>query len=280
MCGVAKWKRDAREGFSLDECKSMLNSMRLRPGDAVEFSGGEPTIYKNFSELVRYTKETFGARVVVLSHGRTLKSKRFVESIVNSGIDRFVIPLFSDDPEIHDKITQVPGSFRETTQGFRNLADCGIDFSVKFIAMKPNYKHALGTYRYKLEHHPKARFIVSGYQLMGEAIANSTVVGLRHSLVGPEIHKVLELAEQQGEIVPVFMFPMCHLDPSFWHHYGVGVWHEEVLAPDSRKINLSTELNYEDKHPTCKTCIVQEKCVWAWRRYVQEFGAEDLIPFR
>lgn len=278
MCGVAKWKRDTRAGFSLAEAKRLIDAMALGPEDAVEFSGGEPTIYRGFAELVEYTKREYGARVVVLSHGRSLKSRKFVKTIADRGIDRFVIPLFSDDPATHDYITQVPGSFEETVEGFRNLEEFGIPFSFKFIAMEPNYRDALATYRFKTEHFPKARFIISGYQLMGEAITNQTEVSVRHSLVGPEIEKVLDASEARGEVVPVFMFPMCHLDPSFWTSYGVGVWHEEVVAPDATSINLSTELNYEEKHSVCQTCVMSQKCVWAWKMYVQKFGADELRP--
>jgi MoaA/NifB/PqqE/SkfB family radical SAM enzyme len=280
MCGVAKWKRDSRIGFSFNEAKKLIDSMNLREIDAIEFSGGEPTIYPGFADLVSYTKEKYSPRVVILSHGRTLKNHKFVKSIVNTGIDRFIIPLFSSDPDTHDGITQVPGSFAETIEGFKNLEHFEIPYSIKFIAMQPNYKHALKTYKFKREFFKKARFIISGYQLMGEAVSNVETVSVSHLLVGPEIEKVLLEADYEGEVVPVFMFPMCHIDPSFWNHYGVGVWHEEVVAPDAAKINLSTELNYEDKHEKCKSCVMKSKCVWAWKMYVERYGSEELIPYK
>ena len=59
MCGVAKWKRDSKQQFTLDEAKALIDAMALLSDDVLEFSGGEPTIYKGFCELVRYAKETY-----------------------------------------------------------------------------------------------------------------------------------------------------------------------------------------------------------------------------
>jgi len=279
MCGVAKWKRDSRQSFSLAKCRQLIDDMKLEPGDVLEFSGGEPTIYKGFGEIAEYAKSTYDANVVVLSHGRSLKSEKFVRSLVGRGIDRFIIPLFSDDPELHDYITQAPGSFEQTCAGFENLEAYGFDYTIKFIAMRPNHTHALRTYRLKQKRFAKARFIISGYQLMGEAITNAEDVSVAHSKVKPSIAAVLAEATAAGETVPVFMFPMCLVDPLYWQSYGIGVWREEVVAPDQLKISESTALNYEEKPPKCADCALQYRCTWAWRKYVERFGDDELQPY-
>ncbi len=279
MCGVAKWKRNSRQSFSMERCRKLIDDMNLRPEDVLEFSGGEPTIYKGFGDLAAYAKERYEARIVVLSHGRSLRSEKFVRSLVGKGIDRFIIPLFSDDPALHDYITQVPGSYEQTCAGFENFARYGFDYTIKFIAMRPNHAHALRTYRLKRARFPEARFIISGYQLMGEAITNAEDVSVPHSDARPSIDAVLTEARSHGETVPVFMFPMCLVDPLHWASYGVGVWREEVVAPDQTKISESTALNYEEKPQKCANCCLRYRCTWAWRKYVERFGDEELRPY-
>lgn len=279
MCGVAKWKRDSRQAFTMERCRHLIDEMNLQPRDVLEFSGGEPTIYKGFGEIARYAKGTYNANVVVLSHGRSLKSEKFVKSLVGSGIDRFIIPLFSDDPKLHDYITQAPGSFEQTCAGFENLEAYGFDYTIKFIAMRPNHSHALRTYRLKSERFRKARFIISGYQLMGEAITNAEDVSVAHSKVKPSVAEVLAAAAEVGETVPVFMFPMCLVDPVYWPSYGIGVWREEVVAPDQLQITESTSLNYEEKPAKCENCALKYRCTWAWRKYLEWFGDEELQPY-
>ena len=162
--------------------------------------------------------------------------------------------------------------------GFHNLETTGVPYSVKFIAMKPNYMDALATYRLIRNSFPSARFIVSGYQLMGEAVTNTADVAERHSRVGAHIEEVLDEARDDGNFIPVFMFPMCQVDPMYWDVFGVGVWREEVIAPDSTEISHSTELNYEQKPEPCTECKLQFRCTWAWRNYVAEFGTDELSP--
>lgn len=278
MCGVAKWKRDEKAKFSLEYSYSLIDRMQLTPIDILEFSGGEPTIYKGFLDLVRYAKKRYNPRIMVLSHGRSMAKQSFVEKLKDLDVERYVVPLFSNIPDVHDQITGAPGSFEETIRGFDNLYAAGIPFTIKFIAMRPNHMHALDVYHLKSQRWSGASFIVSGYQLMGEAITNEGRVAARHSEIAPSIELVLEAAERQCELVPVFMFPLCLIDAAYWGSYGVGVWREEVVAPDQHQIEQSSELNYESKPDRCAPCAMKNRCTWAWKKYVERYGTEELNP--
>lgn len=280
MCGVEKAKRDRGDKFSLDECKSLIDQMQLAPDDLLEFSGGEPTLYKGFRELVIYAKQTYNPRIVVLSHGRSLNSEKFAASMRNIGIERFIIPLFSDSAEKHDDIAQAKGAFAQTCRGFNRLEAHGIPYSIKFIAMSLNYMDMENVYRLKREQFSSARFIISGYQLMGQAVTNRLKIGTRHSHVSPHIESTLDCAEHDNDFVPVFMFPMCLIDPYYWKYFGVGVYREEVIAPDQNDVMLNSKLNYEQKAPKCAGCLLTNRCTWAWKNYVREYGDGELSPVR
>src|SRR6185295_3138888 len=105
MCGVAKEKRDRGDSFELDHAKKLVDRMELGASDILEFSGGEPTIYRGFRDLIRYAKERYNPRIFVLSHGRTLANAPFVASLKGIGIERFTIPIFSFSESTHDYIT-------------------------------------------------------------------------------------------------------------------------------------------------------------------------------
>lgn len=278
MCGVEKAKRDRKDAFDIKASKALIDQMNLTSNDVLEFSGGEPTIYKGFRDLVVYAKERYDPRIMVLSHGRSLNNRKFTSSMNNIGIERFIIPLFSDDEKVHDNISQARGSFKQTCQGFENLEAEGIPYSIKFIAMSPNYKDMPAVYRLKQKRFTKAGFIISGYQLMGEAVTNSANVSTMHSKVAPLIEETLDLAESSNDFVPVFMFPMCLIDPYYWKYYGVGVFREEVIAPDQKQVMLNSKLNYEEKLAKCNSCSLSTRCTWAWKNYVKKYGDSELVP--
>jgi len=278
MCGVQKRKRLTAAHFSFDECKSLIDKMCLTSNDILEFSGGEPTIYKDFVELIKYAKGQYNPVIIVLSNGKRLGNRSFFSSVHDIGIDRFIIPVFSTMPHLHDSTTQLIGSFDQTRQGLLNLEHSDIPYSIKFIAMKHNYKDMLNVYKMKLEIYPSANYIISGFQLMGEAVANKEIVAVRHSMVAPYIEETIDLALDKDDFVPIFMFPMCLLDPWYWQYYGVGVFQEEVVAPDQTDVQLNSKLNYEEKPEKCNKCILSKRCTWAWKNYLAEFGDDEINP--
>jgi MoaA/NifB/PqqE/SkfB family radical SAM enzyme len=169
MCGVRKKKRLAAAHFSLDECKSLIDKMNLTTNDILELSGGEPIIYKNFIEVIKYAKEQYNPTIIVLSNGKRLSDQSFFDSIRNIGIDRFIIPLFSTTTHVHDTITQAAGSFSQTCQGLGKLEQAKIPYSIKFIAMKPNYQDISSVYRMKLERYPSADYIIKWVSTYGRS---------------------------------------------------------------------------------------------------------------
>lgn len=278
MCGVDKKKRDERWGYSVEEALGEIDKMGLNPGDILEISGGEPTAYKHLDTVSKYARERWGARVLVLSHGRHLKSKLLTERFASANIERFVVPIFSHVDATHDHLTQVAGSLQETLQGLDNLREFKIPFSIKFIPMLSNYRDIVPTFELCHARYPDAKFVVSGYQMMGEAFTNRDLTSPKHSDVGPEVEKMLELAEQYGADVALAFLPMCLIDPSFWHYYRSGYSGETVVAPDQKIVNISTDRNYEDKPADCGQCAVRNRCQWAWYAYTQVFGTAELTP--
>ena len=105
MCGVAKEKRVQRQGYTFEQAQTEIDRMGLAAGDILEISGGEPTAYNHLDSICTYAHERWGARVLVLSHGRHLKSKRLAERLTSCHIERFVIPVFSFEENRHDYLT-------------------------------------------------------------------------------------------------------------------------------------------------------------------------------
>ena len=91
----------------------------------VVFTGGEPTLRPDLADLVREA-ERLGLVCGLVTNGRRLADRSLAESLVSAGLDYAQVTLESHRPEVHERITQVPGSWEETVAGIRNLADLGI----------------------------------------------------------------------------------------------------------------------------------------------------------
>lgn len=278
MCGVPRKKRFGHPlVFSTKEAFSFIDKLDLKRGDQILFSGGEPTIRPDFLELCRYALR-YPSELIVLSNGRRFADREFAEEFSKIGKARVVVPVFSDKPKIHDQITRRKGSFLGTIAGLNNLQNFGVPLSIKFIALKLNFKDAPSVMRLVLDLFPKQWTMFCGIQVEGEVFVNSDRVAEKHSVTCKEIEKAIDLAEENNYFASIHMVPMCCLDPAYWRNYSIGTYHEDVVAPDSTEINSNSQMNFEEKPKACKKCLLRERCVWAWRGYSRVFGLNELGP--
>jgi radical SAM protein with 4Fe4S-binding SPASM domain len=85
----------------------------------ITFTGGEPTLREDLPLLIRYAEEK-GLVTGLITNGRRLKDSEYIDELISAGIDHFQITLESYREEVHDKITGVKGSWKETVQGLKN----------------------------------------------------------------------------------------------------------------------------------------------------------------
>jgi len=279
MCGVPLATRIDGATFSRPVWQAEIDRMRLRSEDILTLSGGEPLVAPDLRELIQYAVQNYGCRVSILSNGRRLRNPAFADSLVGIGITKFVIPIFSHRPEVHEAITQRPRSFEHTWAGLRNLHARGLKFHVKFIATKLNHVDARETYVRCKQEFPDCRFVFSGLTIFGEAVTNASAVSVRYADVAPSLDLLLAEAESRGDLVPVFIYPLCHVDPVFWHHYNVAKFEEVVVAPDRRDSSDGRTLAEGPKPSACGPCLIRTRCVFAWKpAYHDLYGDSEFKP--
>lgn len=83
------------------------------------FTGGEPTLREDLPELVAYAEEK-GQITGLNTNGRRLSDEKFVNELVQAGLDHVQITLESHDREIHDQMVSARGAWNQTRQGIEN----------------------------------------------------------------------------------------------------------------------------------------------------------------
>jgi radical SAM protein with 4Fe4S-binding SPASM domain len=113
----------------LNQCKEMeLLSLTL--------SGGEPMMHDNFCDFLRKCKE-YDFSVHVLSN-LTLLNDEIISEMKANRLSSVQVSLYSMNPEIHDKITQVKGSFEKTKASILKLIENDIPLQISCPTMKQN----------------------------------------------------------------------------------------------------------------------------------------------
>ena len=106
--------------MNTENWKRVLDRMKELGIFIATFTGGEPTLREDLSELIAHAQK-IGIVSGLVTNGRKLRDRSFVSILEKAGLDFAQVTLESNKPEIHDRMTGAKGSWQETVEGIRNL---------------------------------------------------------------------------------------------------------------------------------------------------------------
>ena len=123
--------------LSTDEGKKLLNEMAEIPEfRMLALAGGEPLVRPDIFELTDYAR-SLGFEISIATNG-TLLTRAAAKRFKRMGVANIAIGLNAIDKEVHEEITQVPGSFEKTMQGIHNTLEQGMNLQINTTVMKEN----------------------------------------------------------------------------------------------------------------------------------------------
>jgi radical SAM protein with 4Fe4S-binding SPASM domain len=88
----------------------------------VVFTGGEPTLRSDLPVLIAHAEEN-GQITGLNTNARRLSDSKFVQQLVDAGLDHVQITLESHDSSIHDHMVRAKGAWKQTVAGLQNTLD-------------------------------------------------------------------------------------------------------------------------------------------------------------
>src|SRR5688572_30486621 len=100
------------EGVPFERFKTLVDDNRVsNKYDRIYFTGGEVTLYKRLFEHIDYARNSGSFRHIrIQTNGRRLSDADFAARLRESGVDELFISIHGESAEVHDDITQRPGS--------------------------------------------------------------------------------------------------------------------------------------------------------------------------
>jgi len=83
------------------------------------FTGGEATLRNDLPELIRHA-ENNGQITGLNTNARRLSDEKYVQTLVDAGLDHVQVTVESCDENIHDEMMRSKGAFKQTIQGLKN----------------------------------------------------------------------------------------------------------------------------------------------------------------
>jgi len=120
-----------------EQWKAVIDRLQEVGVFILTFTGGEPTLREDLPELLFYAQNK-GMVSGLITNGRRLKDKAYVQGLEKVGLDFVQITLESHVAGVHDKMTSAKGSWQETVEGIKNAVGSQIYVSTNTTLSKHN----------------------------------------------------------------------------------------------------------------------------------------------
>ncbi len=124
------------EDLLMSNWKTILSKLKNIGCKKIQFIGGEPLLFKHFSSLLDYAIELKFEDISIFTNA-TLLTNSLINKIKDNNIS-VKVSLYGHNSEVHDKITQITGSFNKTISNLELLYKVGAKTSIAVILMKEN----------------------------------------------------------------------------------------------------------------------------------------------
>lgn len=125
-----------RPEMTTEEVKDTLEQLSELGSTFLTLSGGEPLLRTDIYDLIRHARK-LGLLTSIFTTATSCNPERS-RRLAEAGLNWASISLYAAEPEIHDEVTQIPGSFAKTIEGVKNLQREGISVQLKFLQMTTN----------------------------------------------------------------------------------------------------------------------------------------------
>jgi MoaA/NifB/PqqE/SkfB family radical SAM enzyme len=252
--------------------KSGCNSLTL--------TGGEPTIRKDFLEILSFVNKLGFDHIDIQTNGRKFSNEKFVKEVSKyQNKISLLLAVHGDDDKTHDYITMVPGSFDETIRGIKNIIKYGIKITTNTVITKLNYKKLPEVVEFLINLDVKNMHL-SFVHIQGNAYQNFNEIVPRKSKVSPFIHKAIDICKSYDVNVYVEAMPFCFMqgyeDHILERYMNSPIEVREAMGfiPEFKTVRKEIK----SKGPPCSICEINSICEGPWKEYTEKYGWNEFNP--
>jgi radical SAM protein with 4Fe4S-binding SPASM domain len=105
--------------LTTEQWKKILDQLWALGVPHIVFTGGEATLRDDLPELIHHA-ESNGQITGLNTNARRLSDARYVQRLVDAGLDHVQVTVESCDEQIHDEMMRLNGAFKQTIAGLKN----------------------------------------------------------------------------------------------------------------------------------------------------------------
>ena len=238
--------------------------------ESLIITGGEPTIYKRLFSVLEYAKSICRySWISLVTNGVLLSYDKFIDRLIESGVDSFQISYFALDEKKQDAIARTKGTFERINKGIKNAVSRNKEVRINLVINKMNYSDLPRIVEHLIKLKVNSITLVFMNPCGTSVINGKSVLALPYGVIMPFIQTSFEKAQELNfDKMYIENFPIC-----------IGKDYIEYISDLHKpKENYEYYNSSKVKPPKCKGCVYYDMCDGIWRTHLEQFGDDELIP--
>jgi len=131
-CYFCYFEESRDHNFKLETIKHQLDIGIQYGLTACDFSGGEPTLHRDFLEMVDYANYLGYKSICAISNGTTFNDISFLRETIDAGLNDLLLSLHGPD-EVQDEVMQIDNAYKKMMQTIENASVLGLRTRVNSV---------------------------------------------------------------------------------------------------------------------------------------------------
>ncbi|MCF7861564.1 radical SAM protein [Candidatus Woesearchaeota archaeon] len=260
-------KTEDKNNISTQKIRQKI--LEFKDYDEVVLNGGEPTIRKDFLELLKFAGK-YNVKLTIKTNLFLFSIKRFVEETKEyiKSVE-FSYSSFKN----YDKITGIKNSKGLIDQAMENLIKTDIKIVAVILISNESYQdiEQICRHLYKKGVRSFQFWYISSMEVKVDLIKFTNLI--------PYLKKALEFLEQSAKI-KILHLPLCTLDKYDKYYYNERT-KNITLFNGYKNVHIDKE-SFADYVYTskCDECVRKKDCIGLRQDYFKKYKDNEIVPFK
>jgi len=265
FCEIPRQTKNQEEPLLKDKLKELTK--KRKNFDSLIISGGEPLIYPNVLEFIKYAKEICKYKQITLeSNGLLFYYTKVVDKLIKSGVDRFQVSFQTTDKKEYDKITGIKDSYKYVIKGIENIKKEEKYLHINVVIHKYNYKKLPDITKTLVKKKVDSIQLAFLNPIGSNIKQGKAIAAIEYSKTIPYIKESIKISEDlRFDALSIIGCPVC-----------IGRDFKDKIEINYKVLNSKDQT--KKKSEKCKQCTSYNSCEGVWSAYLEQFGGEELKP--
>lgn len=274
---------EKEETLSTKNSKEKIDLLVQWGEEELVFTGGEPTLREDLTELISYAKKRGAKKVELQTNGVLLSDIEKVNTLSDSGLDRALVSVHSHKKEVSDRLTQKEGTHAKTLEGIQNLLETGIEVTLSHVINTLNYKHMVEYVTFFSERFGINNFYFAMVRPNGRAHENKWVVP-KLTEIELCLYEAMDFCRARKIGFSVEGVPLCYMcgyaekcseTTRMFKKKSPYIGNDSAILENIHQVLLQKHKTKDEK---CYFCEKSKICAGVWKEYAEIHGTGDLVP--